>query len=111
MPSALAAISKAITAAYLSSSEGNAISTRTANQIIQQHFNPGVAGTPSGPLFGVQISQPPGSDFNTVAAATPAPPMRAPHSSPLALVSWEAGQFIKMDVAGSIGVMLIVTYS
>ena len=56
VPSTLAAISKAVTAAYLSSG-GNAFSTRTANQIIQQHFPVGVAGNPGGPLFGVQFSQ------------------------------------------------------
>ena len=56
-PTTFAAISKAVTGAYLSSSQGNAFSTRTANQIIQEHFDPGVAGTPSGPLFGVQFSQ------------------------------------------------------
>lgn len=56
VPTELAAISKAITGAYLSS-EGNAFSTRTANQIVQEHFNPGEFGAPSGPLFGVQFSQ------------------------------------------------------
>ena len=53
---ALAAIAKAITGAYLSS-EGNAFSTRTANQIVQEHFNPGERNQPGGPLFGVQFSQ------------------------------------------------------
>ncbi|HWT14953.1 MAG TPA: heme-binding protein [Patescibacteria group bacterium] len=56
IPSELAAISKAVTGAYLSS-EGNAFSTRTASQIVQEHFNPGEFGGPSGPLFGVQFSQ------------------------------------------------------
>ena len=56
VPSELAAISKAVTGAYLSS-EGNAFSTRTASQIVQQNFNPGEFGAPSGPLFGVQFSQ------------------------------------------------------
>ena len=56
IPSELAAISKAVTGAYLSS-EGNAFSTRTASQIVQQHFNPGESNAPSGPLFGVQFSQ------------------------------------------------------
>jgi uncharacterized protein GlcG (DUF336 family) len=56
IPSELAAISKAVTGAYLSS-EGNAFSTRTAGQIVQEHFNPGEFGGPSGPLFGVQFSQ------------------------------------------------------
>lgn len=60
---ALAAISKAITGAYLSSS-GNAFSTRTAGQIIQEHFNPGEDNQPGGPLFGVQFSQLPCSDFS-----------------------------------------------
>lgn len=55
-PSELAAISKAVTGAYLSS-EGNAFSTRTASQIVQQNFNPGESDAPSGPLFGVQFSQ------------------------------------------------------
>ena len=55
VPSAFAAISKAITGAYLSS-EGNAFSTRTASQIIQENFNPGETGSPGGPLFGVQFS-------------------------------------------------------
>jgi len=56
IPTELAAISKAVTGAYLSS-EGNAFSTRTASQIVQQHFNPGEFGGPGGPLFGVQFSQ------------------------------------------------------
>ena len=51
-----AAVSKAITAAYLSS-DGNAFTTRTANQIIQEHFDPGESQQPSGPLYGVQFSQ------------------------------------------------------
>jgi uncharacterized protein GlcG (DUF336 family) len=55
-PAELAAISKAVTGAYLSS-EGNAFSTRTASQIVQEHFNPREFNAPSGPLFGVQFSQ------------------------------------------------------
>jgi uncharacterized protein GlcG (DUF336 family) len=55
-PSELAAISKAVTGAYLSS-EGNGFSTRTASQIVQEHFNPREFNAPSGPLFGVQFSQ------------------------------------------------------
>ncbi len=51
-----AAISKAGTGAYLSS-QGNAFSSRTASQIIQEHFNPGERNQPGGPLFGVQFSQ------------------------------------------------------
>jgi len=68
LPSELAAISKAITGAYLSS-EGNAFSTRTASQIIQQNFNPGEANQPSGPLSGVQFSQLSCSDINRQASA------------------------------------------
>ena len=40
IPARLAAIAKAITGAYLST-EGNAFSTRTASQIVQENFNPG----------------------------------------------------------------------
>ena len=58
----LAAISKAITGAYLSS-EGMAFTSRTANQIVQEHFNPGEDFQPGGPLFGVQFSQLGCSDF------------------------------------------------
>lgn len=56
VPATLAAISKAGTGAYLSS-QGNAFSTRTASQIIQEHFLPGQTNQPGGPLFGVQFSQ------------------------------------------------------
>jgi uncharacterized protein GlcG (DUF336 family) len=63
VPTELAAISKAVTGAYLSS-EGNAFSTRTASQIVQQAFNPGESNAPSGPLFGVQFSQLSCSDLN-----------------------------------------------
>ena len=113
VPSTLAAISKAITGAYLSSSQGNAFSTRTANQIIQQHFNPGVAGTPSGPLFGVQISQLPCSDFNTVAAATPGTTNAGPHRSPLGFAADAGGLPIYKNgmLQGGIGVMSTATYS
>ena len=62
IPASLAAIAKAITAAYLSS-EGNAFTTRTANQIVQENFNPGETNRPSGPLFGVQFSNLPCSDI------------------------------------------------
>ncbi len=57
-----AAISKAGTGAYLSS-QGNAFSTRTASQIIQENFNPGEDFRGGGPLFGVQFSQLPCGDF------------------------------------------------
>jgi uncharacterized protein GlcG (DUF336 family) len=49
--STLAAISKAITGAYLSST-GNAFTTRTASQIVQEFFQPGEVGQPSGLWMG-----------------------------------------------------------
>ncbi len=55
VPSRLAAISKAGTAALFSTS-GNAFTTRTAGFIIQEHFPPRVDFRPGGPLFGVQYS-------------------------------------------------------
>ncbi len=67
VPSELAAISKAVTGAFLSS-EGNAFSTRTAGQIVQEHFLPREFGAPSGPLYGVQFSQLLCSDLNVVPA-------------------------------------------
>ncbi len=77
---AVAAISKAVTGAYLSSS-GNAFSTRTASFIIQNHFAPGVKNTPGGPLYGVQFSQLPCGDFvqtNDPGATTGIGPRRSP---------------------------------
>jgi len=79
VPDTMAAIAKAVTGAYLSS-EGNAFSTRTASQIVQEHFNPGEALAPSGPLFGVQLSQLPCSDLSRrfAGGAAGAGPMRSP---------------------------------
>jgi len=78
IPAELAAITKAISGAYLSS-EGNAFSTRTASQIIQEHFNPGEIGQPGGPLFGVQFSQLPCSDLsNRFTSGTGPGPLRSP---------------------------------
>jgi uncharacterized protein GlcG (DUF336 family) len=57
-----AAIAKASTAAFFSTG-GNAFSTRTAGFIIQEHFPPGIAFRPSGPLYGVQFSSLPCSDI------------------------------------------------
>ena len=66
VPAAAGAIAKAVTGAYLSSG-GNAFSTRTASEIVQQFFPPTLAITPGlegGPLFGVQFSQLPCSDLS-----------------------------------------------
>jgi uncharacterized protein GlcG (DUF336 family) len=74
-----AAIAKAVTGAYLSS-EGNAFSTRTAGQIVQENFNPGELNQPAGPLFGVQFSQLACSDFTLAfnGGAADAGPKRSP---------------------------------
>jgi uncharacterized protein GlcG (DUF336 family) len=74
-----AAIAKAITGAFLSS-EGNAFSSRTASQIVQDHFNPGERNQPGGPLFGVQFSQLACSDFmgKSSGTATTVGPQRSP---------------------------------
>ncbi|MBO0720434.1 MAG: heme-binding protein [Blastocatellia bacterium] len=61
VPASAAAISKAGTSAFFST-QGSAISTRTASFIIQENFPPGVANMEGGPLFGVQFSQLPCSD-------------------------------------------------
>ena len=53
---AFAAISKAVTGAFLSS-QGHSFTTRTASFIVQEHFPPGIDFQSSGPLFGVQFSQ------------------------------------------------------
>ncbi|HLF85005.1 MAG TPA: heme-binding protein, partial [Blastocatellia bacterium] len=52
----LAAITKAVTGAFLSS-QGHSFTTRTASFIVQEHFPPGVNFQTGGPLFGVQFSQ------------------------------------------------------
>jgi uncharacterized protein GlcG (DUF336 family) len=62
VPATLAAISKAGTGAFLSSN-GNAFSTRTAGDIIQEHRPVGVSFVLSGPLFGVQFSSLPCTDI------------------------------------------------
>jgi uncharacterized protein (TIGR03437 family) len=64
---ALAAISKAGTAAFFST-QGSAISTRTASSIIAEFFPVGISSQPAGPLFGVQFSQLPCSDVRNPTA-------------------------------------------
>ena len=61
------AITKAGAAAFLSS-DNNAFSSRTAGDIVQQHFPPGIANTPPGPLVGVNFSSLGFSDINTLKA-------------------------------------------
>jgi len=109
IPAAGAAIAKAITGAYLSSG-GNAFSTRTASEIVQQNFppEPSSAGLESGPLFGVQFSQLPCSDLSSrFIPAGGAAAMIGPKRSPLGLAA-DAGGFplYKSSVlVGGVGVM------
>ncbi len=49
------AVSKAGTAVFLSST-GEALTSRTAGFIVQQHYPPGIGNTPPGPLVGVEFS-------------------------------------------------------
>jgi uncharacterized protein GlcG (DUF336 family) len=110
VPGAVAgAIAKAITGAYLSSG-GNAFSSRTASQIVQEHFPPSAAakGLESGPLFGVQFSQLPCSDlaarFNGNVGANG---FIGPKRSPLGLAADPGGFPLYKNgvVVGGIGVM------
>lgn len=103
VPSELSAIAKAVTGAYLSS-EGNAFSTRSASQIVQENFNPGEIGQPGGPLFGVQFSQLPCSDLS--ARFTGGAPGPGPHRSPLGLSADPGGLPLYIDgtPVGGIGV-------
>jgi uncharacterized protein GlcG (DUF336 family) len=109
IPSTLAAISKAVTGAYLSSN-GNAFTTRTASQIVQEHFNPGTTNQPGGPLFGVQFSQLPCSDLTTdftsgkgTLGGAPGP---GPHRAPLGLSADPGGLplYNNGTLVGGIGV-------
>ena len=106
----MGAISKAVTAAYLSSS-GNAFSTRTASMIVQEHFPPApnTPGLESGPLFGVQFSQLPCSDlaarFTTGNAGSAA--FIGPKRAPLGLAADPGGLPLYKNgvVVGGIGIM------
>ncbi len=107
VPSALASISKAVTGAYLSSG-GNAFSTRTANQIVQQNYPLQDNGQPGGPLFGVQFSQLPCSDLSQTMAVT-----QGPHRAPLGLSADAGGMplYINGVLVGGVGVMSTAVYS
>ena len=81
----LAAISKAGTAAYLSS-QGNAFTPRTASQIVQEHFVPLERNRPGGPLFGVQFSSLPCGDLvRRLDSVSPGDGMAGPKRLPLGL--------------------------
>ena len=104
VPTTTAAIAKAVTGAYLSSG-GNAFSTRTASQIVQEHFPPAptTVGLESGPLFGVQFSQLPCSDLS---ARFGADGLIGPKRSPLGLAADPGGFPLYKNgvVVGGIGV-------
>ncbi len=108
VPSQAAAIAKAITGAYLSSS-GNAFSSRTASMIVQQHFPPAPStpGLESGPLFGVQFSQLPCSDLSARYAASGAGALIGPKRSPLGLAADPGGFPLYKNgvVVGGVGVL------
>ena len=110
VPDSLAAISKAVTAAYLST-EGNAFSTRTASQIVQDHFNPGDNKQPAGPLFGVQFSQLPCSDLS--ARFSGVGPDVGPQRSPLGLSADPGGLplYKSGTPVGAVGVISDGLYS
>lgn len=109
-PAEMGAIAKAVTGAYLSSG-GNAFSTRTASQIVQQHFPPAPGftnGLESGPLFGVQFSQLPCSDFNTrFMSGGGSGALIGPKRSPLGLAADPGGLPLYKNgvIVGAIGVM------
>ncbi|HXS90619.1 MAG TPA: heme-binding protein [Steroidobacteraceae bacterium] len=105
-----AAIAKAITGAYLSS-EGNAFSSRTASQIVQEHFNPREQFQPSGPLFGVQFSQLACSDL--MRAFDGVGPSVGPQRSPLGLSADPGGfpLYKSGTVVGGVGVLADAFYT
>ena len=109
VPAVTGAIAKALTGAYLSSG-GNAFTSRTASQIVQQHFPPAptTVGLESGPLFGVQFSQLPCSDLSRrFLPGGGAAAMIGPKRSPLGLAADPGGLPIYKNgvVVGGIGVM------
>jgi uncharacterized protein GlcG (DUF336 family) len=110
VPAAGAAIAKAITGAYLSSG-GNAFTTRTASEIVQQFFPPTANITPGlegGPLFGVQFSQLPCSDLSQRFAAAGGPTaFIGPKRSPLGLAADPGGFPLYKNgvLVGGVGVM------
>lgn len=106
IPAEAGAISKAITSAYLSSS-GNAFNTRTASDIVQEHFprSPQTTGLESGPLFGVQFSSLPCSDLNQRFGADAS---LGPKRSPLGLAADPGSVPLYKNgvVVGGVGIMV-----
>jgi uncharacterized protein GlcG (DUF336 family) len=113
LPATAEAISKAITAAYLSTTHGNAFTTRTASQIIQDHFNPGTQNAASGPLYGVQFSSLPCSDLVVRLSPTdPSTLTRGPHRAPLGLAGDPGGLplYKNGELVGAVGVKAVGVY-
>jgi uncharacterized protein GlcG (DUF336 family) len=110
VPDSMAAIAKAVTGAYLST-EGNAFTSRTASQIVQDHFNPLDNQQPAGPLFGVQFSQLPCSDLMTRYGG--GAPSAGPFRSPLGLAADPGGLplYKAGTVVGGVGVISDGLYS
>ncbi|HET9749507.1 MAG TPA: heme-binding protein [Casimicrobiaceae bacterium] len=108
VPATLAAIAKAITGTDLSS-QGHAFSTRTAGQIVQEHFNPGELGETAGPLYGVQFSQLSCSDVTRQASEGTIGPQR----SPLGLAADPGGLPLYKDgvLVGGVGIEADGVYS
>lgn len=107
-PAEAGAIAKAVTGAYLSSG-GNGFSSRTASEIVQQHFPPATttAGLESGPLFGVQFSQLPCSDLSARFGAGGTAALIGPKRSPLGLAADPGGFPLYKNgvLVGGVGVM------
>ena len=112
------AVSKAGTAAYLSSDQ-NAFTSRTAGFIIQQHFPVGVRNTAPGPLVGVGLSNLFVSDVNHFKKTdllvcpnpppTPAAPSPGTFGSPIAFTSLDGSPggvplYKNGELVGGIGV-------
>lgn len=110
VPAEAAAISKAITGAYLSSG-GHAFTTRTASMIVQQNFPPGpnAKGLEGGPLFGVQLSSLTCSDLvsHYDSRSKDASAFIGPKDSPLGLSADPGGFPLYKNgvVVGGVGVM------
>jgi uncharacterized protein GlcG (DUF336 family) len=108
-PSELVVISKAGTGAYLSS-QGNAFTTRTASQIVQENFNPGEQKRAGGPLFGVQFSQLPCSNFSQDFINDQ---LRGPKRLPLGLSADPGGLplYKDGDLVGGVGIEVDGSYT